>query len=218
MTEFTIFDRPFQFLATDDQWTKLENYLDQYLFSNVYGQYALLLLLIITAGFLLSLILRGYLKKTLNIVLFLSYSIVLILLFIAGRDTAQGFRIFTLSDYLTDTGFHETRVLISLLNAVFFAPFGVFLRKASGKGHAIVNIFVVVMAAGGIEIAQYVFSRGYTALEDVLMYVLGGFAGLIIAAPFCMVSEYMENSRRGNRHHGSRKKKLMRNEYDEYFE
>ncbi len=221
MTEFTIFDRPFEFLANDDQWVKLENYLDQYLFNNVYGQYALVIMLGIAAGFLLSLLLRGYAKKALNILLLLAYSCVLALLFVAGRETAQGFRIFSLSDYLTDTGFHETRVLIAACNCMFFIPFGIFLRKASGRGYTIINILTVIMAAGGIEIAQYFFSKGYTAVEDILMYVIGGFAGMILAAPFCLVSEYRETRRRqakarARQSAGKRYEDDYYDDYDEY--
>ncbi|MDO4491606.1 MAG: VanZ family protein [Lachnospiraceae bacterium] len=192
MKEFTIFDRPFRFLMEESQWIKLQNYLEQYLFENVWSQYAMLLLLILFLGFLLTFVLRGTPKKVMNHLLLMGYLVVLALLFVAGRGTARGIRVFNVNDYLTDTGFHETRVLIAVINCLMFVPLGIALRKASGRAHAITNSLLIFLVAAGIEIAQYLLARGFSALEDVLMYVLGGFAGLIIAAPFCLLSEYME--------------------------
>ncbi len=196
MKEFTIFGRSFQFLTNDSQWVKLQNFLNLYLFDNTWGQYALLILLAVLAGFLLSLVLRGGAKKAVNLFTFLLYCGAMILLFIVVREPARGLRVFNISDYLTDTGFHETRVLIGVINGLLFVPFGILLRKASGRGHGISNVFLTMLMAVGIEMAQYVFSRGYTALEDVAVYLIGGFAGMILAAPFCLISESAENRRR----------------------
>ncbi len=196
LTQFTIFNRPFEFLTSEDQWVKLYNYMNQYFFSNVWGQYAVLVLMAVLAGFLLALVLHGTAKKAVNILTLLAYCGALALLFLVSRETARGFRMFALSDYLTDTGFHETRILIEILNGLFFIPFGILLRKASGKGHAILNVLLVVLAAGGIEVAQYAFSRGYTAVDDAAVYIVGGFLGLILASPFCLISEYLEERRK----------------------
>ncbi len=199
MKEFTIFGRPFEFLTNESQWTKLHNFLNQYLFDNYWGNIALIIMAAVFAGFLLSLILHGRAKKTVNVLTLLAYAVVMVLLFVAVRETARGFRGFNLSDYLTDTGFHETRVLIGVVNGMFFVPFGILLRKASGKGHGFANVFLILLAAVGIEFGQYYFAKGYTAVEDVLVYLVGGFSGLIIASPFCLVSEYLENRRRRSR-------------------
>lgn len=196
LKEFIIFNRPFQFLTNDSQWYKLEDYLNRYLFSNKWGNYAILLLIVVFICFLLSISFHGMAKKMINIVTLLSYIGVLILLFIVNRETGRGVRVFSISDYLTDTGFHETRVLITLINCLFFVPFGIFLRKVSGKGYAIVNVFLVVIAATGIEVAQYVFAKGFTALDDMFVYIVGGFAGLLLASPFCLISEYLEERRK----------------------
>lgn len=207
MREFTIFDRTFKFLTDESQWVKLQNYLNQYLFDNTWGKYAVLILLAIAAGFLLSIVLHGIAKKTVNHLLLFAYIGVMIFLYVLSHDTAQGFRTFSLSDYLTETGFHETRVLIAVINCLFFVPFGIFLRKVSGKNHLITNMFLVILAAAGIEIAQYVFAKGYTALDDFAVCVIGGWIGLILAAPFCRISEYLEEKR------GKKVRKKVVNKY-----
>lgn len=196
MKEFTIFNRPFEFLTNDSQWIKLHNYLDLYLFNSVWGQYAVVILMVVCLGFLLSFVFHGKVRKAVNIFTFLIYAGVLVILFLINRQTARGFRLFDISNYLTESGFHETRVLIAAINCFFFVPFGILLRKASGRGHAVLNVLLVTCAAVGIEIGQYVLARGYTAAEDVLVYIVGGFVGLILAAPFCLVSEYLEDRRR----------------------
>lgn len=199
MKEFVIFNRPFEFLTEERQWIKLRGFLNQYLFDNAWGKYAILLLVIIGIGFLASIFLHGILKKVMNHVLLFEYIGVLIILFVVSRNAARGFRVFNVSDYLTESGFHETRVLISLINCLMFVPFGILLRKVSGKSHAITNVLLILIAAVGIEVAQYAFFKGYSAAEDVLMYVIGGFAGLILATPFCLISQYLENRREEER-------------------
>lgn len=196
LKEFTVFDHTFSFLTEERQWIKLQNYLNQYLFDNRWGKYAVMILAACMLLFLFSIALRGKAKKAANYLLLLIYMAALILLFIVGRDHVRGIRLFNTANYLTEGGFHETRVLISLINCLLFVPFGICLRKASGKGHAFSNVLLVLFMAFGLEIAQYIFARGYTALEDVLVYVIGGFAGLLIASPFCLISQYLEDRRR----------------------
>lgn len=196
MKEFTIFSHKFSFLTEERQWIKLQDYLNQYLFDNIWGKFAVMILAVCLLLFLLSIILHGSAKKAANSILFFIYIAALLLLFIVGREHVRGIRLFNKANYLTANGFHETRVLISMINCLLFVPFGICLRKVSGKGHIFRNIFLMLLMAFGVEIAQFIFCRGYSALEDVLVYVIGGFAGLLIATPFCLISQYLEDRRR----------------------
>lgn len=89
MKDFTFFNRPFHFLTEQEQWVKLQDYLNRFLFSNYYGKIA-------------------------------------------------------------------------------------------------------------VEAAQYVFAKGNSSVEDVLVYLIGGFVGIILASPFCLVAQYLEERKRGS--------------------
>lgn len=153
--------RSFSLLTEERQWYKLIDYLYIFLIDDHPAQAGILLLL-------LSVVLQAFPaiwpqkqkeKKRISLCLYLA---ALFLLFVAARPAGSyGFWPFRLSWYLTEDGFHESSILISMINALCFIPFGIFLCDKNRKKPNWCGIGVLLAVSFGIEGLQFLLHRGF---------------------------------------------------------
>lgn len=90
--------------------------------------------------------------------------------------TLQPFAIFDLAKVYPDV--YSQMVL----NVVLFLPFGLsmpFCVKDRVKHPALVTIVTALLLSVIVEILQYVFSCGYSEIDDVMLNVFGAFLGML---------------------------------------
>ena len=84
-------------------------------------------------------------------------------------------------------------VLYSLANAIIFIPFGVLVPKVFRRVNTVWKMALVTFITSVcIEIIQYILSCGYTEVEDVIMNVIGGIVGYLIASK--LIKKHKEKS------------------------
>ncbi len=169
--EFELFERTFKLLVEEKQWDKLRNIVEIYMLKNIYFWIAVLILVIciyfqakipkINSDFPC-----GYVTSVL-------YALFLLTIFVFCRKEGKyGIRKFSISYYITKTGFHEGNILIALFNVVMFIPMGVMLgRQLKNRRH--IMFFFYLFCGAGIEWTQYLLSKGNFAIADICMYILG---------------------------------------------
>ena len=183
--EIEIFDHTFYFLSDSRQWAKLYDFLSLYLLNNAAGKLAVLLAAAACLMMLVTIPVHGTKKRRLNDTCLALYAAALLLLFVFSREGGtRGLRIFSGEWYLTDGGFHEANILVTLLNFTLFIPYGFLLRKALGPHKKLRMLLAILAAAILPELLQLLFARGYTALQDLLAYILGALLGWLLMLPF----------------------------------
>ncbi len=87
-------------------------------------------------------------------------------------------------DYVLAGGgaYHESRVLLALLDGLYYIPFGMLLRWHRGRW-TLYQAAVLVLSSGFlVEALQAVTGRGTGSVEHWLMYTLGGWFGMALMA------------------------------------
>lgn len=176
-----IFDRVFSFFGEQRQWEKALLMLRQYFLENpvAIAGVALAVLTLIVSLFTKKMAAKR--RADWTCVRFYYYALLLVLVFSRyWQGDVRGIRAFGLSYYLTEDAFHEASVLITLVNALVFVPFGCLLRKAADGWNYLQMLLVAFLLGTLVEVLQYIFARGNSALQDILAYVLGTLVGMVL--------------------------------------
>lgn len=203
--DIPVFDRIFSFFSEARQREKLLVLLRQYFFENPVAITAVILGCVSLIISLFTGRMREKNRWRADWACLFGYFAALILLLVFSRywqGDIRGIRIFEIGYYLTDEGFHETNVLITVVNALVFIPFGSLLRKASeswmpelrkklgfaaGLTAALLRLPIVLAAGVAIEGMQYVFARGNSALLDVIAYAAGSILGMLFMGIWLLI-------------------------------
>lgn len=79
--------------------------------------------------------------------------------------------------YLSDGRWFDF-VYLFFGNILWFVPFGIYLgSKGQGIGKTLLWTFLLSLT---IEVLQFVFSSGYSDMEDLILNTLGGLLGLLL--------------------------------------
>lgn len=179
--KINIFGRDFMILAEDRQWNKLKDFIIQYFVENPAVQIAVILMLFVLAISIFAFFSEGRKKDILKRTALVMYVLILIILFILCRERKeQKIRFFGVKWYLTEKGFHEGNVLISMINFIIFIPYGMLLKWQVRRSHWIQMFEIVISTSVLIEIIQFVSGRGNMAIQDIISYSLAGLLGVMV--------------------------------------
>lgn len=180
--KFNLFGRTFYFLADANQQEKAIMMLEKYIFKPEN-----LILLTFLVIYIIALIVAK-IKNNVNLINLLKkvspwvYLVVILGITILNRTSGDREIRFYHDVWFTPTGFHESNVLGFLFNLMIYIPFGYLLYMfLSSSKKWLLTIGVVFMSSIMIEIMQYVFARGVTAIDDLIANAIGGVVGLIFA-------------------------------------
>lgn len=182
---FNIFEHDFYFLATDMQKEKAMDMLHNYIFKFEIVVIFTIVLIYIAVRCM------AYFKKNekaLNLLRKLSpwvYLLVILALTVFNRDASFRQIRWTFDPWITHNGFHESNVLGSLFNICLFVPFGWLLYRHTFINKRVLKTFFTGFgAAMATELLQYIFARGVTAVDDLVMNTIGALLGALVCKLF----------------------------------
>ena len=117
-------------------------------------------------------------KKILNIafwIVFLFYAYLLIETVFFARDAKRSVNLVPF-DMITDKGL----TLNVWGNILMFIPLGLYAANFLKKFNFWKALWVVICASLGIEVLQYIFKRGVSDIDDLLLNTIGGLNGIFI--------------------------------------
>lgn len=167
-------------LVTPEQWRKLLDFIQNYFLSRPCTILAIILLI---TSFILTIKSIKDKSKKKQVIALICYIGLVIIFSIVNRDvgTARELRLY-FDPWLLEngTGFHESNVLISIIDCLYFIPIGFLLRL--NKWHSLILSFVFVLIFGfSIELFQYILIRGVASISDFTSYIVGGLIGILLA-------------------------------------
>lgn len=183
--EIDIFDKSFKLFVEQRQWNKLFAYVISYILGKPAGIMAAALFFCVFALCFFAMAAKGRRKRLLKRSALICYVIVLLLAFIFNRD--QGIRDLRLSleAWTLEGGFHESVVILTLVDFIFFFLLGILLRwQHRWHAHWLSSFGIIALFGFSIELLQYIMARGAASTEDFLAYVLGGMLGVAFAHLF----------------------------------
>lgn len=178
--KFRIFDHEFEFLNNESQWNKLSSFLHENFFKNKAIIIAVILCIIILFLLVYSNHLNSNSKHLVNKLLPMLYVAVLILIYVLSREAGErSINIFRLDDYMSETGFHETMILLAAFDCITFIPLGFLFERLFLK-KSLFEVCFLLLFAVLIELVQFIFARGELSTVGMLMHFLGSILGLLI--------------------------------------
>lgn len=117
-------------------------------------------------------------KKILNIafwIVLLFYAYLLIETVFFARDARRSVNLVPF-DMITDKGF----TLNVWGNILMFIPLGLYAANFLKKFNFWKVLWVIIGASLGIEVLQYIFKRGVSDIDDLLLNTMGGLIGIFI--------------------------------------
>lgn len=182
---FNIFEHDFYFLATDMQKEKAMDMLHNYIF-----KFEIVIIFTIVLIYI-AVRCMAYFKKNktaLNILRKLSlwvYLLVILALTVFNRDASFRQIRWTFDPWITHNGFHESNVLGALFNICLFMPLGWLLYRYSFMNNRVLKTFLAGLGiAIATELLQYIFARGVTAVDDLVMNTIGALLGALVCKLF----------------------------------
>lgn len=178
-----IFDRVFYLFTEEQQKQKLMAFLNDYFLSGP-------TLLIIGMALLIYFLIWVYavrnrkvrLKKILNKASFWLYFFLILQLSVLNRKSGtREIRIAPEPWFIGSTAFHESNIILAVINFCYYVPFGFLtIRVLSRKHRLIKTIGIILMTTLSMEILQYVFAKGVSSSGDVIANTLGGLLGACV--------------------------------------
>ena len=129
-------------------------------------------------------------KKILNIafwIVLLFYAYLLIDTVFFARDARRSVNLVPF-DMITDKGF----TLNVWGNILMFIPLGLYAVNFMKKFNFWRALWVVIGASLGIEVLQYIFKRGVSDIDDLLLNTMGGLIGILIYLIFKVIFKSKE--------------------------
>ena len=180
--ELDILGRDFKLLVEQRQWDKLLSFILNYVLTKPAAIFAVAMIFVCCGMIFWGMGSEGREKKVFKRLALCNYILVLMLLSVLNRDVGtREVRIF-LDAWIAETGaFHESNVIIALIDFLYFIPYGMLLRwQRRWHAHWLMSLGIVVFTGFLIELFQFVFARGVSSLEDFAAYTFGGMAGVAL--------------------------------------
>ena len=177
-----IFGREFLLLVNIEQWEKLWNLIKMY-----FSKPATAIFVIsVIAGLLF--FRKAFENKDMEkacqykAILWSLFIIVILCLSIFNRNTGNVRELRLLFDpwFSGKNSFHESTVFISLIDCLYFIPYGAIVYWQEWNSYGFLISETIVFITGlMIEALQYLLIRGVASIEDVSAYFIGGTIGII---------------------------------------
>ena len=177
-----ILGRKFLLLVKIEQWYKLLDLVKMYFSKPTTAIFAITLLVgifyfwkVFRCKDLEKIWLYKGILWNLFIIIFLCLSI-----FNRNMGSVRELRLFFDPWFSGKNAFHESTILIALIDCFYFMPYGaiVYWQEWNSYGFLISEIIVFVTGLM-IEVLQFVLIRGVASIEDVAAYFIGGTIGII---------------------------------------
>lgn len=171
-------------LFSNRQWLKLMSFLKQYLLKPTSG-IAILFLIDCLLCLYMMLNCKRY-RELLQKAALMNYCGVILSLSVFNREngTAREIRLYFDPWIISVSGFrfHESNILIFLLDCIYFIPFGLLVGLQSIRAYrCAVSMCLILLIGIGVETLQFVFGRGVSSIGDITAYFIGGVIGFSIA-------------------------------------
>lgn len=102
---------------------------------------------------------------------------------------------YSIAGYLfTDTDYYHA-VNNLLGNVVTFIPLGIYITLLRKNKGVLLNLLFVFLFSVSIEIAQFIFARGVSDIDDVLLNSLGGLIGILCFKGLVLLLKNEEKAR-----------------------
>lgn len=168
------------YLISPEQWNKLMDFIQNYFLNRPCTILAIGLFILF---FVFTVQTIKYRSKNKQITALICYIGVVIIFSIVNRDVGANRELRLYFDpWLLEngTGFHESNVLISIIDCLYFIPIGFLLRL--NKWQSLILSFVFVFIFGfSLELLQYILNRGVASISDFVSYIFGGLLGIVLA-------------------------------------
>lgn len=183
--EIDVFDKSFKLFAEQRQWEKLFTYVVSYVLGKPAGIMAVALSLFMCSLIFFALASERRRKKVLKCTGLVCYMVVLLLVFIFNREQGTRDLRLGLESWTLEGGFHESVVILTILDFVLFFIYGMLIRwQHKWHAHWLSSFCIIVLSGIFIEALQYIMARGAASTEDFLAYLLGGMFGVAFAHLF----------------------------------
>lgn len=182
--EIAVFDKSFKLFAEQRQWSKLFSYVISVL-GKPSGIMTFALIFCTLGMIFFSMVLEGRKKKVFKRAGLVCYMVVLLLIFIFNREQGTRDLRLGLESWTLEGGFHESVVILTILDFVLFFIYGMLIRwQHKWHAHWLSSFCIIVLSGIFIEVLQYIMARGTASTEDFLAYLLGGMLGVAFAHLF----------------------------------
>ena len=175
-----IFDRVFYLFTEERQKQKLIDFINDYFLS---GPALLIIGIVLVIYFLVWVYAirnrRIRLKKFLNNASYwLCFFLILQLSVLNRKSGTREIRITPEPWFIGSTAFHESNVLLAVIDFCYYVPYGFLTIRIFRGKHMFMKTFgIILMTSLGMEILQYVFAKGVSSSGDVIANTLGGLFG-----------------------------------------
>lgn len=180
--EWDILGWDFKLLVEQRQWDKLFSFILNYVLTKPAAIFAVSIFFVCCGMVFFGMGSEGKKRKVFKRLALCSYIFVLLLLSVLNRDSGtREVRIFFDAWIAGANAFHESNVIIALIDFFYFVPYGMLLRwQRRWHAHWLMSLGIVSLSGFLIEFFQFVFARGVSSLEDFAAYTLGGMAGVAL--------------------------------------
>lgn len=180
--EIDILEREFKLLVEQRQWDKLFSFIFNYFLTKPAAILGIAVLLLCCSLIFLGMGFEGNKRKWMKRLALLSYIVVILLFAIFNRDAGVRMLRFMPDAWTAgESGFHESNIIISVIDFLYFIPLGMLLRWQHRYHAHWLSSFGFVAAAGfAVEFLQYIKERGVASVGDFAAYLLGGMTGVAL--------------------------------------
>lgn len=180
--DFDLFDRSFKFFTDERQWNKFIDFIDEYFLSRPAAIIALICLITMPVLILIALKSDEKRRNKLKLTVLVDYIFIILLLSVFNRDGGtRELRLYYDSWTAGNTNYHESNVILSLIDFFYFVPYGMLIRwQYKDQAHWLQSLCIVGMTGLAIELLQYVSARGVASIGDLTAYIAGGMVGVAV--------------------------------------
>ncbi|GEM_PF-4834110 len=166
----------------NDHWEKGMNFLQNKILHNPAATVGVLLAAVALILLLISAVVSGKNKDRYRIAAVITYALAIVCLLIISKESETRVVRFvalfeTVNRNITK---HTFELLIYFLELTLFIPFGYLLRRATAQLAAVKRLLILAGFSLAIELVQYAAAKGTLCGEDLVLYVAGGFLGMLL--------------------------------------
>lgn len=184
--KFEIFGRKFEFFSSLRQWEKLKALCAEYILHPAVICAVGLLFLYFILYFYMRAKHKSALLEKIRLFAPVLYLFCIIALSLLNRTpgTRGDFHFFFDFIFAGTTYFHETRVLMAILDFLYYIPYGFLLRWSNPHIRAYGAVGLASLTAFAIEILQWLFALGVGTAEHWLICTFGAVIGVVCFVPY----------------------------------
>lgn len=181
---FDTINRKFFFFSNVEQWNKFKRFVIAYFTGP--KMILVMITLILCFVFIFAALKRKKVPQKYRLFKLLAlacYFLTILILSVFSRNfgTVRELRITFDPWFAGDNSFHESNILISLINCLYFIPFGILLRWQNKKRFFILITFlIIILTSLFVEGLQYLLMCGVASISDAVSYIIGGIIGAAV--------------------------------------